>query len=60
MIGVKGKELCDINHFQKSIHCDLDLSSFDPEIDMAHPRLMGSICLKVCDDRCKGKGILRH
>ena len=25
IIGEKGKQLCNINHFQLSMHCDLDL-----------------------------------
>ena len=32
MIPIKGKQLCNINHFQLSMHCDLDLWPFDPEI----------------------------
>ena len=43
MIGVKGKQLCAINHFQKSMNCDLDLWPFDPEVNRAHPWLMGNV-----------------
>ena len=60
MIGAKGKELCNINHFQLSMHCDLDLELLDPEINRTHPRLMGSLCMKFHYERCKGKAIMRH
>ena len=60
MIGVKGKQLCNINHFQLSMHCDLDLWPFDPEIHRAHPQLMARLCMKFNDDRCKGKAIRQH
>ena len=59
MIVVKGKQLCDINDFQLSMHCDLDLSSFNPKIQRAHPRLMGSLCMKFDDDRCKAEAIMQ-
>ena len=28
------------------MHCDLDLRPFDPQINSAHPRIMGSLCVK--------------
>ena len=58
MIGVKGKQLYNINNFQLSMHCDLDL--WTPKKNRAHPRLMGGPCMKFHDDRCKGKAIMRH
>ena len=67
MVGVKSvkeklrKQLCNINHFQISMHCDLDIRPSDPEIHRAHHRLMGEggggLCMKLQDDRCKGKQI---
>ena len=30
----KGKQLCNINHFQYSVHCDLGLWSFNPKINI--------------------------
>ena len=60
MIGVKGKQLCDINNFQKSMNCDLDLWPFDLKIYRAHPCLMGSLHVKFHDDRCKGKAVMRR
>ena len=56
MIGVKGKQLCDINHWNQ---CKVTLT-FNLEINRGHPRLMGIICVKFHDDRCKGKAIMRH
>ena len=55
--GVKGKQLCAGNHFLKSMHYDLELWPFDPEIDRAHPCLMASLHVKFHDDRCKGKAV---
>ena len=51
MIGEKGKQLCNIDHFQLLMHCDLDLWPVDPEIHRAHSPLMGSLCMKFNDDR---------
>ena len=51
MIGVKGKQLCDTNHFQLSMHWDLDLWHYDPKINRAHPRFIGSLCVKCHDDK---------
>ena len=44
------------NHFQLSMHCDLDLRLIDLEINGAHPRLMGSLCMKFHE----GKAIMQH
>ena len=52
--------VCDINHFQLSMHCDLDLLPFDRETCRAYPRLIGSICMMFHNERCKGKVIMRH
>ena len=41
-----------VNHFQLSMHCDLDLRSFDLDINWEHPRLMGSRRVKFHDDKC--------
>ena len=60
MIGEKGKQLCNINHFQLSMNCDLDLWPFDTKIHRAHPRLVGSLCMTFHDNKCKGKAIMRH
>ena len=60
MIGVKGKQLCAGNHFQWFMHCDLDLWPFDLKIYRAHPCLMGSLHVKLHDDRCKGKAVMRR
>ena len=57
MLSVKGKQWCNKNHFYSSMHCDLDLWPLDPEINMAHPQLMGSLLSNFHDDRCKGKAI---
>ena len=32
---------------------------FDLKINRAHPRLMGSLCVKFHDDRCKGKVVMQ-
>ena len=40
IIGVKVKQLCKINHFQESMHCDLDLGTFDPAIKRVHQHAM--------------------
>ena len=58
--GVKRKQLCNINHFQLPVHCDLDLWPFDPKTYRAYPQLMGSLCMKFHDDRWKGKAIMWH
>ena len=42
------------------IQHDLDLWPFDPKIHGSYPRLMGSLCMKFHDDRCKRKAIMRH
>ena len=42
------------------MHCDLDLCPFDPKINRAHPQLIGSLCVKFHNDRCKGIAIMRH
>ena len=34
--------------------------TFWPEIHRAHPRLMGSLCMKFHDDMCKGKANMQH
>ena len=63
MIGVKGKQLFDINLFQLSMHCDLDLWPLDCKIDMAHPGLMESmesLCVKFHDNKCKGKAVMHR
>ena len=52
MIDLEGKQLCNINHFQLSIHCDLDLC--DSKMNRTHPRLIGSLCLKFHDDMVIG------
>ena len=33
---------------------------FDSEINRAHPRLIGSLCMKFHDDRWKGKAVVQH
>ena len=38
------------------MHCDLDLLLFDPEIDGAHPHLMGSLHVKFYFDTVGVKG----
>ena len=55
LIGVKGKQLCQINYFKLSKHCELDLRPFNPKITRAHPRLTGSPCIKFHDNKLKGK-----
>ena len=47
-------------HYQESMHCDLDLWYFDPQINRAHRQLIGSLYVKFIDDRCKGKAIMQH
>ena len=39
-----------------SYQCILTLTYdlFDPKINRAHPCLMGSLCVKFHDERCKG------
>ena len=32
----------------------------DPENKRSHPRLMGNLCMKFHDFRCRGKTIMRH
>ena len=53
LTGVKWKQWCDIDH------CTVTLT-FDPEIHRAHSRLMGSLCAKFHDDKCKGKAVMRQ
>ena len=59
MISVKEKQLCDINHFQQSMHCDLDLLPFDPEFIRANPGLKGCVPVKFHEDRCIGEVFMR-
>ena len=40
------------------MYCDLDLWPFDPKIDRAYHWLMGSLCMKFHDDKCKGKAVM--
>ena len=58
-IGVKGKQLYARNHFQKSLHCDLDLWPFYPKFNRAHSWLMGRLHVKFYEDRCKMKAVMR-
>ena len=46
-------------HFWLSMHCDLDLWPLNPKIAGAHPRLIRSLYVKLHDDRCKGKAVMR-
>ena len=48
--GLQG-QLWSGNGFQSSMPHDLDLWPFDPEINRAHPWLMGSMCMKFHDHR---------
>ena len=57
-IGVKGKHLCTWNHFTWYMHCDLDLWLFDPNVNRAHPWLMGSVPMKFHENRCKGEAVM--
>ena len=41
------------------MHCDLDLTPFDPKVDRADPWLTGSVPVKFHEDRCKGEAVMR-
>ena len=58
LIDEKEKQLCDINYFQLSMHCDL--WPFDPKINRTHPQFMESCCIKLQDDSWKRKAIMQH
>ena len=58
-VGVKGKQLCARNHFQYSLHCDLDRWPFDPKVHRVHIWLMGRLHVKFHEDRCKGEAVMR-
>ena len=62
LIGVKGKQLCDINHFQLSMHCDFDIFLLTQKSIgyILNSYMIGSLCMKFHDDRCKGKAIMQH
>ena len=40
------------------MHCDLDLSPFNPKVNSAHPWLMGGVPVKLNEDRCKGEAVM--
>ena len=51
IIGWLQSQLSSGNHFQITMHHDLDLWPFDPKINRAHPWLMGSKCMKFHNHR---------
>ena len=40
------------------MHLDLDLLT--PETNTVYPQLMGSLCVKFHEDRCKGKAVMHQ
>ena len=47
----KSATIISVDHFQITMHHDLDRWPFDPKINRAHPWLMGSKCMKFHDHR---------
>ena len=58
--GCKGIAVMCRKPFPKSMHYDLDLWTFGPEINRAHPWLMESLPVKFRNHRYKGIAVMRQ